>query len=114
VPAGVQVMVLFDVYYLCRRVVRACREQHFPRASTLKSNRGPLKQSWQLKAGRYGRNLFRRRRTDTLVIDKPHSIARYRFVDAGWLEVGNLGQLHVVFSHKGTQQKILRVGYCRL
>jgi SRSO17 transposase len=107
VPAGVKVVVLFDAYYLCRTVVQACREQHFHFASTLKSNRSLFKPGWKLKAGRYGRNLFRRRRTDTLVIAKPHGKARYRFVDAGWLELSCLGRLHVVFSRKGSARKIL-------
>jgi SRSO17 transposase len=106
-PAGVKVMVLFDAYYLCRTVVKACREQGFHFASTLKSNRRLCKQGWQLKAGRYGRNLFRRRRTTPLVLAKLHGQTRYRFVDAGWLEVSNLGRLHLVFSRKGTARKIL-------
>jgi SRSO17 transposase len=106
-PAGVKVVVLFDAYYLCRTVVQACREQRFHFASTLKSNRTLCKQGWKLKAGRYGRNLFRRRRTETLVIDKPHGTARYRYVDARWLQVSHLGVLHVVFSRKGAARKIL-------
>jgi SRSO17 transposase len=106
-PAGVKVVVLFDTYYLCRGVVQACRERHFRFASTLKSNRSLFKASWKLKAGRYGRNLFRRRRTATLVLAKPHGQARYRFIDAGWLEVSTLGPLHVVFSRKGTAKHIL-------
>jgi SRSO17 transposase len=106
-PAGVKVMVLFDAYYLCRTVVKACREQGFPFASTLKSNRRLCKQGWQLKAGRYGRNLFRRRRTTPLVLAKPHGQTRYRVVDAGWLEVSHLGRLHLVFSRKGTARNIL-------
>jgi SRSO17 transposase len=106
-PAGVKVVVLFDAYYLCRTVVQACREQHFHFASTLKSNRSLFKPGWKLKAGRYGRNLLRRRRADTLVIAKPHGKARYRFVDAGWLEVSHLGRLHGVFSRKGSARKIL-------
>jgi len=106
-PAGVKVVVLFDAYYLCQHVVQACREQHFHFASTLKSNRSLYKPGWKLAAGRYGRNLFRRRRTETLVIVKPHGSARYRFVDAGWLTVSHLGPLHVVFSRKGTAKKIL-------
>jgi SRSO17 transposase len=106
-PAGIKVMVLFDAYYLCRTVVKACREQGFHFASTLKSNRRLSKQGWRLKAGRYGRNLCRRRRTDTLDLAKPYGRVRYRFVDAGWLEVSNLGPLHVVFSRKGTSKMIL-------
>jgi hypothetical protein len=106
-PAGVKVLVLFDAYDRCPTVVKACRAQRFHFASTLKSNRNLLKPGWKLKAGGYGRNLFRRRRTETLVITKPHGSARYRFVDAGWLRVGQLGSLHVVFSRKGTAKKIL-------
>lgn len=106
-PAGVKVMVLFDAYYLCRTVVKACRERGFHFASTLKSNRSLCKQGWQLKAGRYGRNLFRRRRTEPLILAKPHGQTRYRFVDAGWLQVSHLGPLHLVFSRKGMARKIL-------
>jgi hypothetical protein len=106
-PDGVDVMVLFDAYYLCHTVVQACREQRFHFASTLKSNRRLFKQGWKLKAGRYGRNLFRRRRTTSLVSAKPQGNARYRWVDAGWLAVSKLGNLHVVFSRKGTARKIL-------
>ena len=106
-PAGVKVMVLFDAYYLCRTVVKACREKRFPFASTLKSNRTLLKLGWKLKAGRYGRNLCRRRRTTSLVSAKSHASVRYRYVDAGWLEGSQLGQLHVVFSRKGQARKIL-------
>jgi hypothetical protein len=106
-PAGVRVVVLYDAYYLCPTVVKACRDKRFHFVSTLKSNRSLFKPGWKLKAGRYGRNQFRRRRTDTLVITKPHGSARYRFADAGWLGVSKLGALHVVFSRKGTAKKIL-------
>jgi SRSO17 transposase len=106
-PVGSQVLVLFDTYYLCPTVVKACRAKRFHFASTLKSNRSLFKQGWKLKAGRYGRNLFRRRRTASFVITKPHGSARYRVVDAGWLTVSSLGPLHVVFSRKGAARKIL-------
>jgi hypothetical protein len=81
--------------------------QRFHVASTLKSHRTLCTQGWKLKAGRYGRQLCRRRRMETRVIDKPHGSARYRDVDAGWLQVGNLGLLPVVFSRKGATPKIL-------
>jgi hypothetical protein len=106
-PAGVKVVVLFDTYYLCPTVVKASREPRFHFASTLKSNRSLFRHGWKLKAGCYGRNLFRRRRTDTLDLAKPYGPVRYRFVDAGWLEVSKLGPLHVVFSRKGTTRKLL-------
>jgi SRSO17 transposase len=106
-PTGVKVMVLFDAYYLCHTVVKACREKSCHFASTLKSNRSLCKSGWRLKAGRYGRNLFRRRRTEPLVLTKPQGQTRYRCIDAGWLRVSHLGPLHVVFSRKGTARKIL-------
>jgi len=108
-PAGVKVMVWFDAYYLCPTVVKACREQHGHFASTLKSNRSLFKQGWKRHAGRYGRNLFRRRRTNTLDLAKPYGPVRYRLVDAGWLGVSKLGPLHVVFARKGTTHKIVGV-----
>jgi hypothetical protein len=74
-PAGVKVIVLFDAYYLCRAVVRGCHEQGFQVASALRSNRSLFKRGWKLKAGRDGKNLFRRRRTQMLVSIKPHGHA---------------------------------------
>jgi SRSO17 transposase len=108
-PTGAKVMVLFDAYYLCHAVVHTCREQDFHFASTLKSNRSLFKQGWKLNAGRYGKNLFRRRRTQMLVSMKPYGQARYRDLDAGWLPVSTLGPLHVVFSRKGRARKIFGV-----
>jgi DDE superfamily endonuclease len=89
---GVKVVVLFDAYSLCATVVKACREQRFHFASTLKSNRSLFKLGWKLKAGRYGRNLFRRRRTDTLDLSKPYGPVHYCFVDVGWLQVSTLNR----------------------
>jgi hypothetical protein len=106
-PAPVNVIVLFDTYSLCRSVGQACRDQHFHFASTLKSPRRLFKHGWKLKAGRYGKNLCRRRRTAPLVSPRPQGSARYRFVDAGWLTVGTRGPLHVVFSRNGAARKIL-------
>jgi hypothetical protein len=106
-PTGVKVMVLCDADYLCHTVVKACREQHFHVASTLKSNRSLFKHGWKLKAGRYSRNLCRRRRTTSLVLIKPQWEVRYRDLDARWLHVSNLGVLPVVFSRKGAARKVL-------
>jgi hypothetical protein len=86
-PAGVKVVVLFEAYSRCRTVVQAGREQHVHCASTRKSHRSLFKQGWKLNAGRYGRHVVRRRRTDPLVMAKPHGKARDRFVDAGGLEL---------------------------
>jgi hypothetical protein len=106
-PAGAKVLVVLDAYDLCHPVVKACRQQRFHVASTLKSHRRLFRPGWKLKAGRYGRHPLRRRRTDTLGLTKPHGSARFRCVDAGWLEVSKLGPLHLVCSRKGTANKIL-------
>jgi hypothetical protein len=106
-PTGVTVVVLLDAYDLCPTVVKACREKRCHFASTLKSHRRLCKWGWKRKAGRYGRNRFRRRRTDTLALAKPDGAVHYRFVDASWLEVSPLGPLHVVFSRTGIANTIL-------
>jgi hypothetical protein len=105
-PAGVKVVVLFDAYDLCPTVVQACRAQQCHVAATLKSHRSLFKQGWKLTAGRDGRNRCRRRRTDTLDLAKPDGQVRYRLVEAGGLEVSQLGPLHVVFSRQGTAKQI--------
>jgi hypothetical protein len=106
-PMGVTVVVLCDADSLCPTAVQACREKSFHLASTLKSHRRLFKLGWKLKAGRYGRTLFRRRRTDTLDLWKPYGRVHNRFGDAGWLEVSTLGPLHVVFARTGTAKKSL-------
>jgi hypothetical protein len=73
----------------------------------LKSHRSLCQSGWRLKAGRYGRNLLRWRRTEPLVLTTSQGQTRYRCIDAGWLRVSHLGPLHVVFWRKGTARKIL-------
>jgi hypothetical protein len=59
-PAGVHVVVLFDSFYLCPGVVKACREKGFHFVSALKSNRNLYKEGKKLKAGAYGKTLIKR------------------------------------------------------
>lgn len=106
-PRGVKVMALLDAYDRCHPVVQACREKHVRCAATLKGHRSLFKPGWKLKAGRYGRNLFRRRHTTSLVLTKPHGPIRYRPLEAGWLQVSSLGGLRVVVSRQGAARKIL-------
>ena len=108
-PRGVKVRVLFDSYYLCPLVVKACRKKGFRFVSTLKSNRNLFKRGRKLKVGKYGRNLFRRRPKEGFTIKKGKGPVNYSFVDAGWLGVSDLGKLHVVFSRKGRDKKILGI-----
>jgi len=106
-PQGINVRVLFDSYYLCPVVVKSCRKKGFRFVSTLKSNRNLYKNGRKLKAGSYGSRLVRRRRKNIYRINKTKGYVKYAYVDAGWLEVSDLGKLHVVFSRKNRDQKVL-------
>jgi len=106
-PEGVKVLVLFDSYYLCPVVVKACRKKGFRFVSTLKSNRNLFKNGRKLKAGGYGSNLLRRSRKKIYRINKTKGYVKYTYVDAGWLNVSDLGRLHVVFSRKNGERKVL-------
>jgi len=106
-PEGLRVLVLFDSYYLCPRVVKACRKKGFHFVSTLKSNRNLYKNGRKLKAGAYGHGLWRRRAKKSYRISKTKGYVKYRYVDAGWLEVSDLGKLHVIFSRKNKDPKVL-------
>jgi SRSO17 transposase len=108
-PEGVRVLVLFDSYYLCPTVVKACRRQQFHFVSTLKSNRNLYKNGRKLKAGGYGPRLLRRSRKKTYRINKTKGYVKYTYVDAGWLNVSDLGQLHVIFSRKNKESKVLGI-----
>jgi len=101
-PAGVKVLVLLDAYYLWRRVVQACGDQRFHFVSTLKRHRRLFKAGGKRTAGRYGKNLWPRRRTAPLIIANLPGSARYRCVAAGWLVVNTLGPLPVICSRNGT------------
>ena len=70
-PVGGQVMGLCETYALCRTGVKACRAPRFSCVSTRKSHRHLFTWGWHLQAGRSGRNLWRRRRTETLASSKP-------------------------------------------
>ena len=106
-PEGVKVRVLFDIYYLCPTVVKACRRKRFRFVSALKSNRNLFKGGRKLKAGTYGKNLFARRRKTKMILCKGDRASRYAYVDAGWMNVSALGRLHVVFSRKSGGKRIL-------
>jgi hypothetical protein len=76
-------------------------------ASTRKRHRRLGQPGWQRKAGRYGRNLWRRRRPAPRVVAQPHGHIRSRCVDAGWRAVRHRGPRHGVFSRQGTARKLL-------
>jgi len=98
-PGGWKVVVLFDAFYLCRRVARACREKDFHWVSCLKSNRVLWRGGRKLKAGRYGKRCLSgrgavRRRTVR------HRKSVYETADAGWLDLNHIGRVHLVYSRR--------------
>lgn len=109
-PPGVKVVVLFDSYYLCKRVVAACRDKGFHFVSALKDNRNLWKRGRKLKTGKYKKNAYRCGKKQIVTLAKRHGApARFSCVDAGWLQVSDLGSLHVVFTRKNTERRLLGV-----
>jgi hypothetical protein len=106
-PPSVHVRVLFETYYLCPVVIKACREKGFHFVSTLKSNRNLFKNGRKLKAGCYGYNLFHRGNRQTYRLRKANGTVHYSYVDAGWLQVNRVGRAHVIFSRKNHERMIL-------
>jgi SRSO17 transposase len=106
-PQGVHVRVLFDSYYLCPVVVKECRKKGFRFVSTLKSNRNLFKNGRKHKTGKYGKNTFHNHPKKTVCIQKSTGSVKYTYVDAGWMDVGKIGKLYVVFSRKKADPKIL-------
>ena len=106
-PQGVNVRVLFDSYYLCPVVVKACRKKGFRFVSVLKNNRNLFKNGRKLKTAAYGKSMFRNHKKTTFCIRKSNGNVKYTYVDAGWMDVGKLGKLHVIFSRKKADPKIL-------
>lgn len=106
-PKGIKVTVLFDTYYLCPVVTKACREKGFHFVSVLKSNRNLKSRGKKLKSGSYGAYCFKTREKSKMKIKKENGIATYYYVDAGWIEVSKLGPAHVIFSRKNSERKIL-------
>jgi SRSO17 transposase len=104
-PEGVKVVVLFDSYYLCKTVVKACRAKGFRFASTLKANRNLFRGGRKLKAGTYAYRAWQRGSKKAV----RRGNATYQLVDAGWMAVGDLGSLHVVFSRKQGEKKVLGI-----
>ena len=108
-PTGVKVRVLFDSFYLCRQVVKATRRKGFRFISTLKANRNLYRGSRKLKSGTYKRGLFRRREKHKAQEIRNDKVVSYHFVDAGWLDLNGVGRVHVVYSKKGANDKILGI-----
>lgn len=106
-PKGIKVLVLFDAYYLCPVVTKACKEKKFHYISVLKSNRNLKKYGKKLKSGAYATYCFKSKEKSDMKISKGHGISSYKFVDSGWIEVSKLGLSHLIFSRKNSERNIL-------
>ncbi len=106
-PDGVNARVLFDSYYLCPVVVKACRKKGFRFVSVLKSNRNLFKNGRKLKTAKYSKTAFSNQKKKGFCIHKSNGNVKYTYVDAGWMDVGKIGKLHVIFSRKKADPKIL-------
>lgn len=105
-PEPWRVTVLFDAYYLCPTVVRACRERGWSYVGVGKSNRcfAPASGGGAArKLGRYGQNVLRRE-GQWRTIDGLASAHRYRIAQRrGHLR--GLGEVNVVFSRRLGERK---------
>ena len=105
-PASWKVTVLFDAYYLCPTVVRACEDKGWHYVGVGKSNRCFVPRGGDRtvkKLGKYGQNVLRRdgvwRTIDGLASSHRYRIAQRR----GYLR--GLGEVNVVFSRRRGEHK---------
>ena len=106
-PKGVNVTVLFDSFYLCTPVIKACKMKGFHYVSVVKSNRNLFKNGRKLKAGKYARNLFYRKQRNTLSINEEGKTTSYQLVDAGMIKARRLGDTRIIVSRKNKNSKII-------
>jgi SRSO17 transposase len=104
-PAGLNITVLFDCYYLCPTVVEACRSRGWHYIGVGKLNRRFFIHGQSRRLGRYGRNVLRRE-------GRWHSIAG--LAKTRWYQlagrIGNLNKLgivKVVFSRRRGERNLV-------
>ena len=96
-PEGVRGIVLFDSYYLCPPVTRACAAAGFRHVGVAKKNRNFFPDGRphdKRKLGRYGAGVLRRDGRGVTVDGKRHRLAER----VGWLS--KAGRVKVVFSRR--------------
>jgi SRSO17 transposase len=96
-PAGVKGIVLFDAYYLCGTVTRACQRKNFRYVGVAKKNRNIFpdgRSGDKRRLSQYGANVLRREGRTVKVRGKKHRLAER----VGRLS--KLGRVKVVFSRR--------------
>ena len=104
-PANLQVIVLFDCYYLCPVVVDACQCRGWHFVSVGKGNRNFTVDGRTHKLGTYGRNVLRRKARWQRITGL-RTTRTYRLASrTGWMK--KLGEVKVVFSRRRGDRKVL-------
>jgi hypothetical protein len=104
-PANLQVIVLFDCYYLCPVVVDACQCRGWRFVSVGKGNRNFTVDGRTHKLGTYGRNVLRRKARWQRITGL-RTTRTYRLASrTGWMK--KLGEVKVVFSRRRGDRKVL-------
>ena len=111
-PSPGKAIVLFDSYYLCPVVIRACEAKDFPFVGVVKKNRNfypGCRPSHKHKLRRYGANVLERSGRSTTVGGKRHRLAE---------RVGQLsraGRVKLVFSRRPGESSWIAIAtnHCR-
>lgn len=104
-PANLQVIVLFDCYYLCPVVVDVCQCRGWHFVGVGKDNRNFTIDGRTHKLGTYGRNVLRRKARWHRITGL-RATRTYRPASrTGWMK--KLGEVKVVFSRRRGDRKVL-------
>lgn len=104
-PKSLKVTVLFDAFYLCPTVVKACARRGWHYIGVGKSNRNFTVRGMRKKLGKYGQNVLRRdgrwRNIQGLKTSRRYRIAQR----IGHLK--GLGEVNVIFSRRSNDRKVI-------
>ena len=102
-PKIFRVTVLFDAFYLCPKVVNACKEQRWHYIGVGKSNRCFTVSSVKHKLGKYGRNVLRNN-GKWYNIAGLHKSGKYHLAERVG-SLNKLGMVKIVFSRRKGESK---------
>ena len=106
-PEKFEVTVLFDAFYLCPKVVRACKERKWHYISVGKSNRWFTVGSVKHKLAKYGRNVLRNSGTWCNVTGL-RKTKKYRLAERIG-RLNKLGTVRIVFSRRKGENKHIAI-----
>lgn len=107
-PEGMEVIVLFDAYYMCKTVTRSIKKKRFNFVSVLKSNRNIMvTRDKKSKVRIYSRTCLRKR-YDKISIRTKNKKKRYHAASA-YVFLPSVGQVKVTFSKKPREKKVLAI-----